>query len=100
MVQRRLTRSQDVYVSIILYLIALTFAKASCLLFLGRLVARRAHSTAVLVLAAVTAAWALTSIFGVSFQCELPRPWDIVHRQCFDIVSLRPTIQTESSSID
>lgn len=95
--RQRLILSQDVYVSTILYLLALTFAKASVVLFLGRLVARRAHSIAVLVLVACTVAWSLASIFGVSFQCELPQPWDLVHAQCFDVVSVWTVNLVQSS---
>lgn len=34
----------------------------------------------------ITLAWAIIALLGTSFQCSLPRTWDIWNGKCFDLV--------------
>ena len=77
---------QDVYIATILYLLTLSFAKASTLVLIFRLVREKAMRLMVYVLGAVTSAWIIASVFAISFQCGLPQPWAYLSGKCFSPV--------------
>jgi hypothetical protein len=76
------------YASEILYVAAIGFAKLSILvLFYNVVVMQRIIRRIVMAFGILVAAWTIASVVAIAFQCELPRPWEIVSLQCSNAVS-------------
>ena len=73
--------------STILYLLTLSFAKASTLLLIARLVGIKLHSLFIRGVGALVLLWTVVSIFAVAFQCGVPHPWDYFEGKCFNPVN-------------
>ena len=70
------TYAKHAYYGNILFVATLLFSKLSTIFLLTRLAPR--HNTRLICQAVATffVVWALGSILGLTFQCQLPRPWD------------------------
>jgi hypothetical protein len=77
------------YTSEFLYISSICFSKLPLLvLFYTVVSAQRTHRRVVLGFGFFIVAWSIASIVAVAFQCELPRPWEIMTLQCFNTVSI------------
>ncbi|EHY54540.1 hypothetical protein HRR83_004337 [Exophiala dermatitidis] len=89
---RRPTLSTDDYLGFqkagyawnILYIASLALGKSSTLLLLLTLAPSKRYRRPMLGVAIVVGLWALSSILGSAFQCELPQPYLITMGKCFD----------------
>jgi hypothetical protein len=79
-----LTVPKYFYSSEILLIASLAFAKASVTLLIAVINLQRNVSLACYVLLGVVALWAVTGIFALAFQCDLPRPWDSDPGRCIN----------------
>jgi hypothetical protein len=75
------------YISDILYIISLCFAKLSLVAYFYGIVVQRAQRRIVLGLGLFICVWTTCSLAAVAFRCELPRPWEIFTLKCYNIVS-------------
>ncbi|KAH7397389.1 hypothetical protein BKA66DRAFT_408537 [Pyrenochaeta sp. MPI-SDFR-AT-0127] len=73
------------YASEFLYISAICCAKLSLLVLFHNIVAvQRMHRRLVLCFGMFIFAWSLSSLLAVAFQCQLPRPWEIMTLRCFN----------------
>jgi hypothetical protein len=77
------------YASEFLYISSICFSKLSVLVVLYTVVAaQRTYRRLVLGFGAFISAWSVVSIIVVAFQCQLPRPWEMMTLRCFNTVSI------------
>ena len=87
------------YSSEIVYIVAIAFAKLSILvIFYNVVVTQRIIRRAVVAFSAVVSVWTAASLVAIAFQCQLPRPWQIVGPRCFNSVCNIGPNQTRSES--
>ncbi|KAH7074235.1 hypothetical protein FB567DRAFT_553707 [Paraphoma chrysanthemicola] len=73
------------YASDFLYVTSICFSKLSLLALLYNVVAaQRLYRRMILGFGAFVFLWGLTSVLVVAFQCELPRPWEMMTLRCFN----------------
>lgn len=76
------------YASEFLYIAAIGFAKLSLLVIFHDIVEmQRLYRRSVLALGILIFTWSIASLLTIAFQCELPRPWEMMTLRCFNIVS-------------
>ena len=98
--------SQDVYVALILYILAIAASKGSALLFVQRLVASKIHRLFLRGLGVILTVWTITAVLTTSLRCGLPHPWERAEGECLDMVRVSPGhlvvmhIATVSSSLN
>lgn len=77
------------YASEFLYISSICFSKLPLLvLFYSIVASRRMHRRLVLGLGAFIVIWSAASLLAVAFQCQLPRPWELMTLRCFNTVSI------------
>jgi hypothetical protein len=79
-----------VFVSTILFVLALGLSKCSTLLFLHQLANSTPQRLGVMLIGVVVVMWTLGVMTGIVFECEMPRPWEIWTGQCIPMVRLQP----------
>ncbi|KAF2465155.1 uncharacterized protein BDR25DRAFT_346264 [Lindgomyces ingoldianus] len=67
-----------------LYILALATAKIAALLFALNLSPHSKNKAVINGLIAFVGAWALVSVFGIAFQCKVPRTWTPTSEKCFN----------------
>ncbi|KAF2471004.1 uncharacterized protein BDR25DRAFT_368735 [Lindgomyces ingoldianus] len=77
---------KDMYVATILYVLTVGVSKFSIAMFLSRLACARMHKVVVVTLSGIIICWTTAATFGVSFQCELPRPWEVFTGKCIPLL--------------
>jgi len=78
------------YASEFNYISSICFSKLSLLVFFYTIVTRqRIHRRLILGFGTFTAVWSVGSLFVIAFQCELPRPWEMMTLRCFNTVRTR-----------
>jgi hypothetical protein len=82
--------SQDVYVALILYILAIAASKGSALFFIQRLVASKLHRLALRALGVILAVWTVASVLTTSLRCGLPHPWERPEGECLAMVRVSP----------
>lgn len=70
-----------------LYILVLCLVKLSCSVYIMTATPKAEHRTVSKVLSTLVILWGVTAMFGLAFQCSLPRPWAFVSGQCFNLVS-------------
>jgi hypothetical protein len=75
-----------IFMSTILFVLAISISKCSMLLFLHQLADNMLQRVGVVVIGLVVLVWALAVMAGVVFECEMPRPWTIWTGKCIPIV--------------
>ncbi|OCL08145.1 hypothetical protein AOQ84DRAFT_318887 [Glonium stellatum] len=70
------------YIAQLLSVAAQYFAKLSVVLLAGRLDSRKSTQLNCQILQALCLAWILFSLFTISFQCGLPKPWTFIRDRC------------------
>jgi hypothetical protein len=81
------------YASELLYTSSICFSKLSLLYLFYMIVAgRRTQRRVVLAFGGFILAWSLSSLVVIAFQCQLPRPWEMMTLRCFNTV--RVTVRT------
>jgi hypothetical protein len=78
------------YASQFLYISSLCFSKLSLIVLFYTVVIQRTHRLLVSAFGAFIVVWSVSSIVVVAFQCELPRPWQMMTLRCFDAVRTLP----------
>jgi hypothetical protein len=92
------TLMKGYYASEFLYISSICFSKLSLLvLFYTVVAAQRIQRHIVLGLGLFVVTWSISSIIVVAFQCQLPRPWEIMTLRCFNTVctSLDRTVSAD-----
>ena len=74
------------YAGNILYTASLFFAKCSILISVRAITPVRRHRYAIDALSSLVAVWFISSEFALAFECDTPRPWDIVKSGCHNKV--------------
>jgi hypothetical protein len=75
------------YASEFLYISSICFSKLSLLVLFYNVVAvRRMHRRLMFGFGTFIVIWSMTSLVVVAFQCELPRPWEMMSLRCFNTV--------------
>lgn len=74
------------YVSNLLFILNLCFAKLSVIQMLRIITPVKLHVRIVLGTGAFIVAWSFASELAAAFQCEPPNPWKVIENQCFDRV--------------
>ncbi len=80
------------YASELLYVFSLCFSKLSVLVLFYNVVVLRTHRLFILGFGSSIFAWSVASITAIAFQCELPRPWELMTLRCFNTVSTTFTL--------
>ncbi|KAA8651272.1 hypothetical protein EYZ11_006782 [Aspergillus tanneri] len=75
--ERADTALKTLYVSWLLYPIAICSSKVSIALLIARLTRTKHHLWASYGLTTLSFLWGVISLFLVAFQCRAPRPWDV-----------------------
>lgn len=76
------------YASELLYISSSCFSKLSMLVLFYNVVVLRTHRIFVFGFGMGIFAWSVASIVAAAFQCELPRPWEVMTLHCFNTVSI------------
>jgi len=82
------------YVAQILAVLVMAGAKFALLDTIRAIQARRPIRLACWGLAGVVAAWALSAVFALAFQCALPQPWLVAPARCIDLVRPLPSARS------
>lgn len=80
-----------IYVSTILFVLAMSASKCSILLYVYRIADYTLHRTGVIVVAVLVLLWTIGTLVGIIFQCEMPKPWEIWTGKCIPLVSSADT---------
>jgi hypothetical protein len=75
-----------VFVSTILFVLALSISKCSMLVFLHQLADTALQKIGVTTVGVVVVIWTLAVMAGIVFECEMPRPWEIWTGKCIPMV--------------
>jgi hypothetical protein len=78
------------YASELLYIPSLCFSKLSVLVLFYNVVVLRTHRFFILGFGICIFTWSVASVAVAAFQCELPRPWEMMTLRCFNTVSAPP----------
>jgi hypothetical protein len=84
--------AKSFYSSEILLIVSVAFAKASITLLIVAIEPSMIILQECYALLAVVALWALSSIFALACQCDLPRPWDFSTGRCINRYALQIVI--------
>jgi hypothetical protein len=76
------------FVSTILFVLALSISKCSVLLFLYHLAQSTLSRVGVVTTGVLVLLWTIAVLAVMVFQCEMPTPWDIWTGKCIPLVSL------------
>jgi hypothetical protein len=77
-----------VFVSTILFILAVSISTCSALLFLHRLTRNLWQRVEVVALGVLLLLWTIVILAGMIFQCEMPKPWSVWTGKCIPLVSL------------
>ncbi|KAH8722992.1 hypothetical protein GQ44DRAFT_621643 [Phaeosphaeriaceae sp. PMI808] len=84
-VERANSLMKGYYASEFLYILSICFSKLSLLVLFYTIVAvQRVHRRLVVGFGGFVLVWSIASLIVVAFQCELPRPWEIMTLRCFN----------------
>ena len=72
------------YAAPMLFIAANAFAKASVIFFITAITPQRGIHRACWVLLATVIAWAVSGVFAIAFQCQLPTPWSSENGKCIN----------------
>jgi hypothetical protein len=75
-----------VFISTILFVLALSISKCSVLLFHHQLADNTLQRVGVMIIGIVVLIWTLAVMAGIVFECEMPRPWEIWTGKCIPMV--------------
>jgi len=75
------------YVTTILFVLTISIAKSSVLLFLYHLADSTLRRASVLLVSTLVLIWTIAVLAGMVFQCELPTPWLVWTGKCIPLVS-------------
>jgi small basic protein len=76
-----------VFVSTILFVLALSVSKCSMLMFLHHVADNTLQRVGIMIIGVLVLIWTVGVITGLVFECEMPRPWDIWTGKCIPMVS-------------
>jgi hypothetical protein len=74
------------YAANILYVLAVGVSKLSAIAFVSRLACTPGNRNAVVLLAGLVMCWTIAITAGIIFECELPRPWEVLTGDCIPMV--------------
>ncbi|OAK97561.1 hypothetical protein IQ06DRAFT_34522 [Phaeosphaeriaceae sp. SRC1lsM3a] len=89
-----------IFVSTILFVLALSISKCSILLFLHRTADNTLQKLGIMIIGVVVLIWTLAVMTGIIFECEIPRPWEIWTGKCIPMVPFWITATTVDIVID
>ncbi|KAH7080084.1 hypothetical protein BKA63DRAFT_234704 [Paraphoma chrysanthemicola] len=75
-----------VFISTILFVLALSLSKCSILLFLSHVAGTTLQRLGVMMIGIVVMVWTLAIMAGIVFECEMPRPWEIWTGKCIPML--------------
>lgn len=75
------------YASDFLYISSLCFAKLSLIVYFGNIFFQRTHRRVVSAMGVLVGVWSAVSLGAVAFQCQLPKPWEVMTLRCYNRVS-------------
>ena len=76
------------YTAELFYISSLCFSKLTILVLFYNVVVLRKHRFFVLGFGICILTWSVASAGAAAFQCGLPRPWETMTLNCFNIVSV------------
>ncbi|KAF2820262.1 hypothetical protein CC86DRAFT_118934 [Ophiobolus disseminans] len=89
-----------VFISTILFVLALSISKCSILVFLHQLADNTLQRVGVTIIGIVVLIWTLAVMAGIVFECEMPRPWEIWTGKCIPMLPFWITATTVDIVID
>lgn len=89
-VERANTIMKGYYASELLYISSLCFSKLSVFVLFYNVVVLRTHRFFILGFGICIFTWSVASVSAAAFQCELPRPWEMMTLRCFNTVGVPP----------
>ncbi|KAL5119772.1 hypothetical protein ACEQ8H_002378 [Pleosporales sp. CAS-2024a] len=90
-----------VFVSTILFVLALSISKCSVLMFLRHVADNTLQGrTGIMVIGVVVVVWTLAVMTGIIFECEMPRPWQIWTGKCIPMIPFWITATVVDMIID
>lgn len=96
-IERATTIMKGYYASEILYISSLCFSKLSILVLFYNVVVLRTHRIFVFSFGLCIFAWAVASATAAAFQCDMPRPWEMMTLRCFNTVSVAQISESATS---
>lgn len=79
---------RSTYAATIFYVLTVGVSKLSITTFLSRLACTSRHKNARILLCALVVCWTVAITIGVVFECELPRPWQVLTGRCIRMVRI------------
>jgi len=78
---------RKLFVSTMMFVLAVSISKSSVLLFLYRLAQSTLRRMSVAIVGALVLVWTIAVLAVMVFQCEMPNPWTIWTGNCVPLVS-------------
>lgn len=75
-----------VFISTILFVLALSVSKCSTIVFLHRVADHTSQRVGIMIIGVVVLIWTFGALTGIIFECEMPRPWEIWTGKCIPMV--------------
>ncbi|KAF1831314.1 hypothetical protein BDW02DRAFT_475522, partial [Decorospora gaudefroyi] len=75
------------FVSTMLFVLAVAIPKCSILLFLYRVAGRMLRRVGAVAIGLLVLLWTIALLAGIVFQCEMPTPWQIWTSDCIPMIS-------------
>lgn len=72
----------------ILFVVVICLSKISLLQFTGKLIPNPRLVLVVHTFTGLLVAWGIATVFGLAFQCALPKPWNITNGVCNNLGAL------------
>jgi hypothetical protein len=79
-----------VFISTLLFVLALSISKCSILLFLHQAARNAFQRLAIIVIGVLILLWTLAVMAIIILECEMPTPWQIWTSKCIPLVSTQP----------
>ena len=84
----------------ILFIMSQCFARMSVISLIWNITPVSSHRRSAQIVFAATLLWTTTALFGLAFQCHLPRPWDIANNVCIDRIAFYTFVEVLQMIID
>ncbi|KAH7394457.1 hypothetical protein BKA66DRAFT_601057 [Pyrenochaeta sp. MPI-SDFR-AT-0127] len=89
-----------VFISTILFALAISISKCSILLYIHQVAGDSLHRIGAVVISILVLLWTIAILAGIVFQCEMPKPWGIWTGKCIPLFPFWLTATTIDIVID
>ena len=78
---------QTSYASCLLDIANFTFARLSICLLVQQILPGKVQQRVASAVAIVTILWGISGLLATAFPCDMPNPWNYLHRHCYNFTS-------------